>query len=226
MIILVGGEKGGSGKSCIAQNLATYLAIDKMATVLLIDCDIQGTTADWIKLRNNNLTALPIDCVQLNGKIRNQLLGYNSQYEYVIVDCGAQDLLALRSTLSTADIAILPMRPKRRDLKTLLHLDELVNSCKMVNPQLAAHIVFTQCPSQPNQQSRVNDAKQRASLYDIPIAAAILNERHVYDDSEESGLSVIESEPKGRAAEELRNLFCSVIQPINTQSAELSLHYT
>jgi chromosome partitioning protein len=25
MIILVGGEKGGSGKSCLAQNLAVYL---------------------------------------------------------------------------------------------------------------------------------------------------------------------------------------------------------
>jgi len=225
MIILVGGEKGGSGKSCIAQNLATYLAVDKVASVLLVDCDIQGTTADWIKLRNNNLNALPIDCVQLNGKIRNHLLGYNSQYDYVIVDCGAQDLLALRSTLSTADVAILPMRPKRRDLKTLIRLDELVNSCKMVNQQLQAHIVFTQCPSQPNQQSRVNGARQAASLYDIPIAAEILHERHIYDDSEESGLSVIESEPKGKAAEELRNMFSAVIQQNSAQSPELSVHY-
>lgn len=225
MIILVGGQKGGSGKSCIAQNLAAFLAVEKVATVLLVDCDTQGTTADWIKLRNNNLNALPIDCVQLNGKIRNQLLGYNSQYQYVIVDCGAQDLLALRSTLSTADVALLPMRPKRRDLKTLIHLDELVNSCKMVNQQLQASIVFTQCPSQPNQQSRVIDAKQTAHLYDIPISDAILHERHIYDDSEESGLSVLESEPKGKAASELRDLFASVVEHEMASSPELSAHY-
>jgi chromosome partitioning protein len=225
MIILVGGEKGGSGKSCIAQNLATYLAIEKVATVLLVDCDIQGTTADWIKLRNNNLNALPIDCVQLNGKIRNHLLGYNSQYQFVIVDCGAQDLLALRSSLSTADVALLPLRPKRRDLKTLVHLDEMVNTCKMVNQQLQAHIVFTQCPSQPKQQSRINVAKQIASLYGIPIAADILHDRHIYDDSEESGLSVIESEPKGKAADELRKLFSAVIQQHSAQSPEFSVHY-
>ncbi|MFQ3249047.1 AAA family ATPase [Glaciecola sp.] len=225
MIILVGGEKGGSGKSCIAQNLATYLAVDKVASVLLVDCDIQGTTADWIKLRNNNFNALPIDCVQLNGKIRNQLLGYNSQYQYVIVDCGAQDLLALRSTLSAADVALLPMRPKRRDLKTLVHLDELVNSCKMVNQQLAAHIVFTQCPSQPNQQTRVNDAKQTASLFDIPIADAVLHERHIYDDSEESGLSVLESEPKGKAADELRSLFALVLNNEMENSPEIRMQY-
>ncbi|MFT5278029.1 MAG: chromosome partitioning protein [Glaciecola sp.] len=225
MIILVGGEKGGSGKSCIAQNLAIFLAVDKIATVLLVDCDTQGTTADWIKLRNNNLNALPIDCVQLNGKIRNQLLGYNSQYQYVIVDCGSQDMLALRSTLSSADLALLPMRPKRRDLKTLVHLDEMVQSCKMVNQQLEAHIVFTQCPTQPNQQARVNDAKASASLFDIPIASEILHERHIYDDSEESGLSVLESEPKGKAADELRNLFTEIVKHDERSSPELSMHY-
>jgi chromosome partitioning protein len=152
----------------------------------------------------------------LNGKIRNQLLGYSSQYEYVIVDCGAQDTLALRSTLSTADVALLPMRPKRRDLKTLSHLDEMVHSCKMVNQQLSAHIVFTQCPSQPNQQSRVNEAKTMADLYDISVAEQILHERHIYDDSEEGGLSVIEKEPKGKAAEELRALFSTLVNKPNS----------
>jgi len=29
MIILVGGEKGGSGKSCLAQNIAVYLRTEK-----------------------------------------------------------------------------------------------------------------------------------------------------------------------------------------------------
>jgi chromosome partitioning protein len=220
MIVLVGGEKGGSGKSCIAQNLAAMLTVEENASVLIVDCDVQGTTVDWIQSRNNNLEATTIDCVQLNGKIRNQLLGYSSQYEYVIVDCGAQDTLALRSTLSTADVALLPMRPKRRDLKTLSHLDEMVHSCKMVNQQLSAHIVFTQCPSQPNQQSRVNEAKTMADLYDISVAEQILHERHIYDDSEEGGLSVIEKEPKGKAAEELRALFSTLVNKPNSGMAD------
>jgi chromosome partitioning protein len=73
---------------------------------------------------------------------------------------------------------------------------------------------------------RFNDAKQKASLYDIPMAAAILHERHIYDDSEESGLSVIKSEPKGKAAaEELRSLFSCLLQSYNTQSPEFSVRY-
>ncbi|MGL5498119.1 MAG: chromosome partitioning protein ParA, partial [Aeromonas sobria] len=38
MILLVGGEKGGSGKSCLAQNLAVYLRSQFQGEVLLVDC--------------------------------------------------------------------------------------------------------------------------------------------------------------------------------------------
>ncbi|OTG87931.1 AAA family ATPase, partial [Acinetobacter sp. ANC 3832] len=50
MIILIGGEKGGSGKSCLAQNLAVYLQ-QKNHDILLLDADPQGTTTDWVKER-------------------------------------------------------------------------------------------------------------------------------------------------------------------------------
>lgn len=51
MIILVGGEKGGAGKSCLAQNLAVYLQ-QSQRDVLLLDADPQGTTTDWVKERD------------------------------------------------------------------------------------------------------------------------------------------------------------------------------
>ncbi len=50
---MVGGEKGGSGKSCIAQNLAVYLQ-NNNRDVLLLDADPQGTTTDWVKEREQN----------------------------------------------------------------------------------------------------------------------------------------------------------------------------
>ena len=53
VILLVGGEKGGSGKSCLAQNIAVYLQRKKQ-DVLLLDADPQGTTTDWAKEREMN----------------------------------------------------------------------------------------------------------------------------------------------------------------------------
>ncbi|QIQ74813.1 Iron-sulfur cluster carrier protein (plasmid) [Pseudomonas coronafaciens] len=51
MILLLGGEKGGSGKSCLAQNLAVWLQA-RGGDVLLLDADPQGTTADWAAERS------------------------------------------------------------------------------------------------------------------------------------------------------------------------------
>ena len=205
MILLVGGEKGGSGKSCLAQNIAVFFTKECDASVIMVDCDPQRTTSDWIQARNNN--QLPtINCVQLYGKIRNDLLSLEQHYDIVIVDCGGQDNLAMRATMSVASHVLMPLRPKRRDLKTVSHMDDIVGTCMMINPKLKASFVITQCPSLPSQAKRILEAKEVCGTYDINVLDAITFSRNVYDDSEESGFSVIELEPEGKAAQEIRNI--------------------
>lgn len=203
MMILVGGEKGGSGKSCLAQNLAVYFARDKDAIVLMVDCDPQRTTSDWIQARNADPQLPAINCIQLYGKIRNDLLSLNQHYDYVIVDCGGQDNLALRAAMSVADHVIIPLRPKRRDLKTVPHMEDMLSTCKMVNPKMLASFVITQCPPLPNQSGRILEAKEVCSSFGINVLNSVTFNRNVYDDSEEKGSSVLEIEPKGKAALEM-----------------------
>ena len=66
MIILIGGEKGGSGKSCLTQNLAVYLQ-QKERDILLLDADPQGTTTDWVREREENEDLSNIPSVQASG---------------------------------------------------------------------------------------------------------------------------------------------------------------
>ena len=160
MIVLVGGEKGGSGKSCLAQNLAVYFRTHYNGEVLLVDCDPQRTTSDWIQERKDNTDLPSINCVQLYGNIREDLLSLKTRYDFVVVDCGGQDNRALRSSMSVASHALIPLRPKRRDLKTLPHMEDIITTCKMVNPTLNAAVVMTQCPSLPNQAKRILEAKE------------------------------------------------------------------
>lgn len=206
MIILVGGEKGGSGKSCLAQNVAVYLRNEKDATVLMVDCDPQRTTSDWVQERKADNALPEINCVQLYGKIRNELLSLAQYYDYVIIDCGGQDNLALRSSMAVAHHVIIPLRPKRRDLKTVPHMEDIISTCMMVNPKMNAAFVITQCPSLPSLAPRILEAKDVCRSFNVPVLNSVTFSRNMYDDSEESGRSVIESEPDGKAAVEIRSI--------------------
>ncbi len=48
MIILIGSQKGGCGKSTIAINIAAYLAKHKK-DIVLVDADPQQSSANWVK---------------------------------------------------------------------------------------------------------------------------------------------------------------------------------
>ncbi|MPW30446.1 AAA family ATPase [Agarivorans sp. B2Z047] len=192
MILLVGGEKGGSGKSCLAQNLAVYLKQRFNTEILLVDCDPQRTSSDWVQARNEQEDLPTINCVQLYGNIRNDLLSLQNRFDFVVVDCGGQDSKALRSSMAVATHAIVPLRPKRRDIKTLPHLKEAV--------------VLTQCPSLPSQYKRIEEAKEVCRTYGLNVLDAITFNRNIYDDSEERGYTVLELEPEGKAAQEIRNI--------------------
>ena len=200
MIILVGGEKGGSGKSCLAQNLAVYNK-KKKRDILLLDADPQGTTTDWIKERDENSDLRNIPSVQASGNIRQVLDDLSRRYQDIIIDAGGQDSEALRSAMTIATHMLLPFRPKRRDLKTLVHVEQLIRLAKAVNPELVTKAVITQCPTLPSQAQRILDAKDACESFGLIALNQFTTNRNVYDDADENGLSVFEvdSDPKAKA---------------------------
>ena len=109
--------------------------------------------------------------------------------------------------MAVADHILIPLRPKRRDLKTVPHMEDILSTCKMVNPKMNAAFVITQCPSLPSLANRILEAKEVCRSFGIPVLNSVTFSRNMYDDSEESGQSVIESEPEGKAATEIRTLF-------------------
>ncbi|MCB1657238.1 MAG: AAA family ATPase [Pseudomonadales bacterium] len=211
MILLVGGEKGGSGKSCLAQNIAVYLQ-HRQKDVLLLDADPQGTTTDWAKEReeNDGLTNLP--CVQASGNIRQILKDLAKRYQVIVVDAGGQDSEALRSAMTVATHLLLPFRPKRRDLKTLVHVSQLVKLAKAVNPEMLVRGVITQCPTLPSQTQRILDAKEACQSFGIEPLQSITCNRNVYDDADENGSSVLEAETDLKAKEEVESLVAEFLE--------------
>jgi chromosome partitioning protein len=204
MILLLGGEKGGSGKSCLAQNLAVWMQV-RGGDVLLLDADPQGTTADWAAERSDS-DLPPIPVVQAHGNIRQTLIDLRGRYRQIVVDAGGADSEALRSAMTVATHMLIPFRPKRRDLKTLPKVENLTRLATAVNPALLVRAVITQCPALPSQGQRILDAKDACRSFGVLPLDAITTARNVYDDADENGCSVLESGADPRAIEEIEML--------------------
>ena len=106
MIILIGNQKGGCGKSTTAVNISAYLA-NKGKDVVLVDADRQSTATNWINDRAE--TDLPVvNSVQKYDNIRNSLLDLRNRYEIVIVDAAGRDSRELRTGMLASDIILMP----------------------------------------------------------------------------------------------------------------------
>ena len=117
MIILVGSEKGGVGKSTLSTNFAVLLASLKK-DVVIVDTDRQSTSANWAQYREE--TEQPrIDCIRQYGNLTKTLESLNTRYNIVIVDCQGSISKELQTGLLAADIVIMPFRPSQWDLDTL-----------------------------------------------------------------------------------------------------------
>ncbi len=119
MILLVGGEKGGTGKSAIACNLAAVLAI-KQCDVMLVDADRQGTASKWINRRNKTHPELPkINCVQKTGHVFESVRDLATRYDELIIDAGGRDSEELRTALVTSHKLLTPLKPAQDNIETM-----------------------------------------------------------------------------------------------------------
>lgn len=205
MIITICCEKGGSGKSSLAQALAVYLSM-KEKDVLLVDADPQRTTGEWAEERNEK-TDLTISCIEKTGNISNELKDLNKRYQYIIVDCGGADSKAMRSSLSISDIALLPFRPKRRDLKTSIKMAEIIETVQAINSKIIVRSVITQAPTLPSQWKRIDSAKKLLSSLNLNPLNSFTRHLNCWDDAEEDGLSIFEYKEDKKGAEDATSVF-------------------
>ena len=209
MIILVGSQKGGCGKSTTSVNIATILA-HRSFDVVIVDADRQSTTANWAMDRATNDTNPTVHCLQKYENIRDTLIDLNHRYEYVIVDAAGRDSRELRTGMVAADILLVPFRPSQPDLDTLANLQEIIIQAKDLNPKLKVFGVITMAPTNPI-VNEANEAREYLKDYpEITLLNSSVKDRKVYRDAMSEGLGVVElNNPK--ATFEMNSLVGEII---------------
>ena len=204
MIVLVGSQKGGCGKSTTAVNLCAELARNGK-DVVLVDADRQCTAANWAMDRNGKEKLPIVNCVQKYENIRDALLDLNKRYEYVIVDAAGRDSRELRTGMTAANVLLVPFRPSQPDLDTLQNLQEIITQAKDLNPLLTVYGLLTLAPTNPVVQEAEEAREYLMDYPEIKLLNTIIRDRKVYRDAMSEGLGVVEMNNL-KASEEIQSL--------------------
>lgn len=150
MILTVLAEKGGTGKTMVATNLAGMRA-GRGRRVLLIDADRQGSSERWAELRSAD--RLPrVECAPVYGAaLRRYLQTRVSRYDDVVIDVGAGDSDEMGVALAASDCAVIPVRPTAADVWTMTLMDGRIAEAMSGNPGLAAWALVNLASTNPRQ---------------------------------------------------------------------------
>jgi chromosome partitioning protein len=213
-IVLIGGQKGGTGKSTLATNLAAYrLSKASHNNILLVDTDLQGSTANWTYFRRqNNLDG--IECIQLFGKrIKSEIDSKKKHYDDIIIDAGGRDSQELRYAMLKADIMIIPFGASQHDISTATDMEELIGNAKDYNENLKSFAVINRMRNHARLTGGDQAIFYLRKFNNFQALDFIIHERVSYSRSARMGRGVSEilnkkGQPKDqKAIEEIKQLY-------------------
>ncbi len=208
MILLIGGEKGGTGKTTLATNLAA-MRILAGRDVLLIDTDPQGSAHYWAQSRDEAKIQPRVPCIQKFGKgLSIEVQDLANRYQDIVIDAGGRDSVELRSALVVAHKAYIPIQPSQFDIWTLDRMNQLVETAQGFNPDLYASVIISRASTHPS----VHESEETSALLDdfncLHLSSVLIRDRINFRKAAREGQCVQELKSKDtKAANEIETLF-------------------
>src|SRR2546427_5077422 len=200
-------SKGGSGKTTVATNLASYFAAHDIPTTVM-DYDPQGSSLHWLRVRSQpggriyGANAAP----QKGGRIRSVEMHVPADTQQLLIDApaGTSGLL-LQEMLNRADRIIIPVAPSAIDIHATANFIRdllLVGRIRTRNIQLSvvANRVRSSMPVYQPLERFLNSLG-------LPFLTRI-GDSDVYVKAAEAGIGIFEMAPSAAAAE------CAEFMPI------------
>ncbi|MGZ1522207.1 AAA family ATPase [Xanthomonas citri] len=205
-IVLVGGEKGGTGKTTLATNLSVMLA-KQGRDVLLVDADPQASASSWCLFRDEAQLEPRVSSVQKLGKgLPFELKELANRYDDIIVDAGGRDSVELRGGMSIADLMISPLQASSLDIWTLRPLIDLVGQAESFNPDLQVKVLINRAPTNAFSRDAQAAGEVIADFENLEVFRTELHERTSYRRATGQG-KVVDEWDDPKAIAEMKALF-------------------
>lgn len=227
MIIVVGNEKGGVGKSLISFNLAAYLAANG-ETVCLIDGDTQKTVSNWAGSSAERGRQTPFVVVEQTVNPASAASQLDKTYGVVIVDMGARDYSKFKDLAACADLFIAPTRVGQGDLESLVSLSHAMKSFSLQRATPLPFVAVLNAVSSPREAEDAKAALQQSLAYG-QVINTFLKDRIVWREAHRDSTSVFDLKPRSRAEAaindfeavltEVLDIYKQATQPASTTQA-------
>lgn len=227
MIVVVGGVKGGVGKTTIATNLAVLRA-QTGKKLLLVDADEQKSTSIWAHQRSisgfkevdrfskslmienqKSKSVIPTNWVtiQLGGKaVYSEIEKMKLDYDDVIIDVGGRETRSLRAAMAVADVFIIPFKPSSLDIWTLIDVKSLISEMKPANPKLKCIAVINQAVASGVDNNEALDILHQCE--EMICSPFSLGARKAFCNAASDGLGVVEMKTQDKkAVKEMKDFY-------------------
>ena len=185
--IMVLNSKGGSGKSTVATNLASYYATQGNK-VILVDLDPQASSLDWLKARPSGRSSI----IGINGALGQYRVPRNA--DYVIYDTPAAVHGAeLNALLRRAQSIIIPVLPSPIDMRAATpFVQKVLDNNRVARKETRVALIANRCRENFNIYHQLDSYLRKVRK--APFISA-LRETQNYVRAAERGLGVFELPP-------------------------------
>jgi chromosome partitioning protein len=205
---LVINSKGGSGKTTLTTNLASYFAANRVPTAVM-DYDPQGSTLNWLRLRAalapkiHGANAAP----QKTG-LRSIGMHVPEGIRQLVIDgpAGAAGLL-LQEMIARSHAILVPVQPSSIDIHATANF---VRDLLVIGRLRTRNIRLAVVANRVRRSSPVYQPLERfLNSLGLPFLTR-LADSEVFVQAAESGLGIFEMDPTASAAE--REQFMPIVQ--------------
>jgi chromosome partitioning protein len=202
-IIAVVNQKGGTGKTTVATNLAVLFA-GQTGEVLLVDADPQQSALEWQRDRPAYLPQVSVIGLPAPN-LHREIPRLQTKYGVILIDGGGRVTATARATVAVADFLLVPTLASLPDARsTQRFFQEVVEEVAAIKGRVSGAILFSMVKT-----GTVFNVSGQGQIKDLgyPVLETTLSHRITYQEAFAQGMSVAEYDPRSKAAEEVQALF-------------------